>query len=181
MQRMCPAPLAVLWFHPGGHELETNLHQYFAIFRSHGEWFDFGGGDPVRHVREAVETRAWTMHKRTAGGSTPVDGNAECRVCEHLAGLHVSARGTSPRAGAPCRAVVWDDYACACSGLVSGKTMIPRQDANTFLPDWQQPNYLDTVRELVDQNPSVAVCDGGPGWHQVSLQKGTSTEHGTTG
>uniref|UniRef100_UPI003F496332 GIY-YIG nuclease family protein n=1 Tax=Nonomuraea sp. CA-251285 TaxID=3240002 RepID=UPI003F496332 len=66
IQSMSPVPLAILWTHPGGRELEACLHQYFATQRRHSEWFDFGTEDPVHHVREAVKTRAWLRPRRAA-------------------------------------------------------------------------------------------------------------------
>lgn len=59
IQRMSPVPLEVLWSHPGGHELETQLHRHFHNIRSHGEWFSFEA-DPVEAVRGAVESKPWT-------------------------------------------------------------------------------------------------------------------------
>jgi hypothetical protein len=62
IQRMSPVPLAVLWQHPGGHELETRLHRHFADLRSHGEWFTFRV-DPVQHVQWAVDGKPWLRPK----------------------------------------------------------------------------------------------------------------------
>ena len=62
IQRMSPVPLAALWTHPGGSELETNLHRHFAPLRSHGEWFAFDT-DPVQAVNEAVSRRPWLSPK----------------------------------------------------------------------------------------------------------------------
>lgn len=62
IQRMSPVPLEVLWTHPGGHELETNLHRHFKTIRSHGEWFHFQS-DPVTRIRWAVEDPPWLRPK----------------------------------------------------------------------------------------------------------------------
>lgn len=62
IQRMSPVPLAVLWSHPGGHELETCLHRQFAGLRSHGEWFTFQA-DPVEMVAWAVASEPWNRLK----------------------------------------------------------------------------------------------------------------------
>ncbi|MFI6491248.1 GIY-YIG nuclease family protein [Streptomyces sp. NPDC050564] len=62
IQRMSPLPLAILWSHPGGRELEMNLHKHFKNLRSHGEWFEFHA-DPVRLVRWAVEDQPWLRPK----------------------------------------------------------------------------------------------------------------------
>ncbi|MGW2048606.1 GIY-YIG nuclease family protein [Streptomyces sp. NPDC001858] len=53
IQRMSPVPLAVLWSHPGGSELEAKLHRHFADRRCHGEWFAFDS-DPIPLVQQAV-------------------------------------------------------------------------------------------------------------------------------
>lgn len=62
IQRMSPLPLALLWTHPGGHELETNLHRHFSGLRTHGEWFTFQA-DPVQMVAWAVESEPWNLPK----------------------------------------------------------------------------------------------------------------------
>lgn len=71
IQRMSPVALKVLWTHPGGCELETNLHRQFSALRTHGEWFTFGS-DPVISVQWAVQDRPWLRPKvslaRRAGG-----------------------------------------------------------------------------------------------------------------
>lgn len=62
IQRMSPVPLAALWTHPGGHELETRLHRHFADFRSHGEWFAFRR-DAVQLIQWAVVDEPWNRPK----------------------------------------------------------------------------------------------------------------------
>jgi hypothetical protein len=62
IQRMSPIPLALLWSHPGDHELECNLHRHFSDKRRHGEWFYFDA-DPVGVVRAAVEDEPWLRPK----------------------------------------------------------------------------------------------------------------------
>ncbi|MGQ4343544.1 GIY-YIG nuclease family protein [Streptomyces sp. SAS_275] len=49
-----PRKLEILWQTPGGWGLEHYLHTRFASRRLEGEWFDFGGADPVEAVRSAV-------------------------------------------------------------------------------------------------------------------------------
>jgi len=46
--------LSVLWRTRGGRELEKKLHEFFGAIRLTGEWFDFGGEDPVGAVESAV-------------------------------------------------------------------------------------------------------------------------------
>jgi hypothetical protein len=62
IQRMSPTPLAVLWTHPGGSELEANLHRHFKALRSHGEWFAFQK-DPVALIQRATEDQPWNRPK----------------------------------------------------------------------------------------------------------------------
>lgn len=62
IQRMSPVPLQALWNHPGGYELETNLHRQFSALRTHGEWFSFGG-DPVHSVQWAIADQPWLRDK----------------------------------------------------------------------------------------------------------------------
>lgn len=54
IQTMSPVKLTVLWRTEGGAALEAALHRRFVEFRSHGEWFDFPGGDGVARVQAAV-------------------------------------------------------------------------------------------------------------------------------
>ncbi|MEV5347157.1 GIY-YIG nuclease family protein [Streptomyces achromogenes] len=69
LRRMCPVPLEVLWYTPGGCDLEYGLHGHFASIRSHGEWFRFEDADPVSAIRQVVESGAWKVH--LARRSTP--------------------------------------------------------------------------------------------------------------
>jgi len=62
IQGMSPAPLAVLWTHPGGSELEANLHRHFKALRSHGEWFTFRR-DPVTLIQWATQDQPWLHPK----------------------------------------------------------------------------------------------------------------------
>lgn len=54
IQTGSPVPLSVLWWHPGGQDLERYLHRKYAEFRLHGEWFDFGVEEPDHLVEMAV-------------------------------------------------------------------------------------------------------------------------------
>lgn len=58
LQTSSPFLLHVLWQHPGGHELERFLHASFKGRRSHGEWFDFAGADPVAEINRATAAYA---------------------------------------------------------------------------------------------------------------------------
>jgi len=52
LQTGSPVPLVLLWQVHGGQRLEAMLHERFATYRTHGEWFDFGDDDPVLTVTE---------------------------------------------------------------------------------------------------------------------------------
>lgn len=52
LQTGSPVPLVLLWQVHGGQRLESMLHERFAAYRTHGEWFDFGDDDPVLTVAE---------------------------------------------------------------------------------------------------------------------------------
>lgn len=65
IQRMSPVPLTVLWTHPGGSELEANLHRHFKAIRSHGEWFNFADA-PVDLIRKAVAEKPWRPSRKLA-------------------------------------------------------------------------------------------------------------------
>lgn len=57
IQTGSPVPVAVRWWHPGDYDLERQLHQEFAEYRMHGEWFDFGVEEPEILVEMAVQAR----------------------------------------------------------------------------------------------------------------------------
>lgn len=49
-----PVPLHIIWKTRGGRALESSLHEYFAPYRIHGEWFDFGDENPAALVATAA-------------------------------------------------------------------------------------------------------------------------------
>lgn len=49
-----PVPLHLIWKARGGRALESSLHEYFAPYRIHGEWFDFGDENPAALVATAA-------------------------------------------------------------------------------------------------------------------------------
>jgi|SRR6185312_9121574 len=55
IQRMSPVKLEERARFDGGYRLETALHRKFKHLRIHGEWFDFGGLDPLAEVKRAVD------------------------------------------------------------------------------------------------------------------------------
>lgn len=149
LQRMSPFRLTVMWTHPGGHELETNLHRHFGNCRSHGEWFDFGEDDPVQCVREAVEAQPWIeQSRREQHGLVRVDRGVECRECGHTADLH-AWDSRAPRRGSLCRVVFGDsDCGCTCSGLVPGRVVNRPQEAD--LPHAYDLRDLDYGARFMD-------------------------------
>ncbi len=97
IQRMSPVPLEILWSHPGGHQLETNLHRHFAPLRSHGEWFAFEE-DPVAQVRSAVELKPWLAPKPRKPKAPPAPRKPKSTKESRRAAF--ALRATSPP-GAP--------------------------------------------------------------------------------
>jgi len=55
LQTGCPVRLQILHVESDAGELESWLHDQFAQYRQHGEWFNFGANDPVATVRVAIE------------------------------------------------------------------------------------------------------------------------------
>jgi hypothetical protein len=66
IQRMSPVRLNLLWHTPGGADVETLLHRQFSFLRSHGEWFDFDGVDPIAAIRSVLE--GWPYELREPYG-----------------------------------------------------------------------------------------------------------------
>ena len=60
LQTGYPRKLQALHVEPESGHLEDWLHDRFAAFRLHGEWFDFGANDPVATVRAAIEEQRST-------------------------------------------------------------------------------------------------------------------------
>ena len=54
LQTASPFPLVVLWTQEGGTDLERLLHSRLRHHRIHGEWFDFGGEDPVGRITKSL-------------------------------------------------------------------------------------------------------------------------------
>lgn len=54
LQTGSPLPLHLIWKTRGGRSLERALHERFAPYRTHGEWFDFGDESPAAIVASAA-------------------------------------------------------------------------------------------------------------------------------
>lgn len=57
-----PVPLHIMWKTRGDRDLEYSLHEYFAPYRIHGEWFDFGDEDPAALVATAAVLMGHLTH-----------------------------------------------------------------------------------------------------------------------
>lgn len=57
-----PVPLHIMWKTRGDRDLEYSLHEYFAPYRIHGEWFDFGDEDPAALVGTAAVLMGHLTH-----------------------------------------------------------------------------------------------------------------------
>lgn len=59
IQRMSPVKVRIIRQIKGDRALETRLHKVFDARRTHGEWFDFTGADPVALVQAAMTDEEW--------------------------------------------------------------------------------------------------------------------------
>lgn len=57
-----PLPLQLIWKTRGGRTLERALHERFAQYRIHGEWFDFGHENPAAVVASAAVSLGYVTH-----------------------------------------------------------------------------------------------------------------------
>ncbi|WP_318201060.1 GIY-YIG nuclease family protein [Streptomyces sp. SCL15-4] len=84
-----PVPLHLIWKTRGGRALESGLHEYFAPYRIHGEWFDFGDenpaalvataavimGSPAHPQRVSTESRLQVVHSTLTADAPNVVGH----------------------------------------------------------------------------------------------------------
>ncbi|WP_406425660.1 GIY-YIG nuclease family protein [Streptomyces sp. NBC_00842] len=89
-----PVPLMVLWKTRGGQALESALHDYFAPYRTQGEWFDFGDESPTA----LVATAAVLMGHRAQPEKVPAAARYRYSDCTSCAAA--SVREASLRRGA---------------------------------------------------------------------------------
>jgi hypothetical protein len=73
-----PVPLHIMWKTRGDRDLEYSLHEYFAPYRIHGEWFDFDGEDPTALVATAAVLMGHLTHPQR------VTEQARLRVVHHI-------------------------------------------------------------------------------------------------
>lgn len=73
-----PVPLHLIWKTPGDNDLEFSLHEYFAPYRIHGEWFDFEDESPAALVATAAVLMGRLSHPRK------VTEQARLRVVHHI-------------------------------------------------------------------------------------------------
>lgn len=100
-------PLEVMWTHPGGKEMERGLHQHFAEYRRHGEWFELGFAEAPALVAAVVAANDWETESFTMWRPRSTD----CTACGHPQGTH----GRDDLCG---HFYGWGDDAprCRCSG-----------------------------------------------------------------
>lgn len=137
LQLSSPTPLELLWSAPGDRDSETELHQHFAHLRMHGEWFDFGNGDPVSAVRLAVEAGL---------GQRPVPADSLCK-CGHKFSFHTG----SHRA---CTIVGWDEWLdCQCGRFTTAPPW------HTGLPDCARCGHEAAEHMAADEKCTVGGCE----------------------
>ncbi|MFI6491235.1 GIY-YIG nuclease family protein [Streptomyces sp. NPDC050564] len=73
-----PVPLHVMWKTRGDRDLEYSLHEYFAPYRIHGEWFDFDNEDPAALVATAAVLMGHLTHPQR------VTEQSRLRVVHHI-------------------------------------------------------------------------------------------------
>ncbi|MFD0074295.1 GIY-YIG nuclease family protein [Streptomyces sp. NPDC127166] len=81
LQTGSPMLLSVLWSHPG--DFERALHDRFAAYRRHGEWFDLSVlGDPLELVTTAVAQLRHALPERRTTQPAPASA---LDIRDHLA------------------------------------------------------------------------------------------------
>ncbi|MFD5898562.1 GIY-YIG nuclease family protein [Streptomyces sp. NPDC060366] len=94
-----PVRLHVMWQTRGGRRLEHALHQRFAAYRSHGEWFDFGEDHPVAIIATAAVDLGCRSYPSTElPDSSALPAAPHVAEASRLAGL---MRDAFSRAGDP--------------------------------------------------------------------------------
>lgn len=94
-----PVPLHLIWKTQGGRALEASLHEYFAPYRLHGEWFDFGDEDPAALVATAAVLMGSPSHPQrvTATGRLRIVHHALMADAPNMVGHLLSAAAATGR------------------------------------------------------------------------------------
>lgn len=94
-----PVPLHVIWKTRGGRVLEGSLHKYFAPYRIHGEWFDFGDENPAALVATAAVLLGYPSHPQrvTAESHLKLAQIAPAIVMPKMAGHLINAASATGR------------------------------------------------------------------------------------
>lgn len=94
-----PVPLHLIWKARGGRALEASLHQYFAPYRIHGEWFDFGDENPAALVATAAVLMGSPSHPQrvTAEGRLRVVQSALTVDAPNVVGHLINAASATGR------------------------------------------------------------------------------------
>ena len=106
IQRMSPVELRILWTHPGDLALESALHDEFASYRLHGEWFDFGDLNPAATIAAAAERIEARWEREAAQyAALAAARTEEDRAFAHA--LRARARDREPADDIPLRGRVY--------------------------------------------------------------------------
>ncbi|MGW3982804.1 GIY-YIG nuclease family protein [Streptomyces mirabilis] len=180
IQSMSPLPLQVLWTCSGGYDLERRLHLYLAPYRSHGEWFNFQGLDPVATVRAAVAAVGQQAETAQAGLPPLSLLQPDC-VCGHEYARHGKEGCTLYNGGEE-----WHKCQCGTYVSVRIRESVP---SLTRVPEprvpqggWQGPepqNHSKLIADLrypaVHEEITRFAWPGGapmvPGWWPEHLAK----------
>ena len=94
-----PVPLHIIWKARGGRALEGSLHEYFAPYRIHGEWFDFGDESPAALVATAAVLMGNPSHPQrvTAEGRLRVVHSALTIETPNVVGHLINAASATGR------------------------------------------------------------------------------------
>lgn len=94
-----PVPLHLIWKARGGRALESSLHEYFAPYRIHGEWFDFGDENPAALVATAAVLLGSPSHPQrvTAEGRLRVVHSALTVDAPNIVGHLINAASATGR------------------------------------------------------------------------------------
>lgn len=182
IQSMSPLPLQILWTCTGGYDLERRLHAYLRPYRSHGEWFDFRGLDPVATVQSAVaaieQQEAESPEASKPTSRTRTGPQSDC-VCGHDYGSH--NREGCTLADGPDE---WHE--CQCAAYTSQRqleSVPPRTregERRPVVTGWQGPTPQNRTRSTADSRYEAVLTEitafswpGGtqmvPGWWPEQL------------